>query len=540
MKKIFALLLTIVVALGTFAGCNKTTQNGSQDLEIYCINKGYGTDWLESTKTLFQEQEWVKEKYPNLTISVSIDDMDATAHNQLSSGKNYNTTDLFFSAALEEYAGQSKGILANLTESVYNSTVPNENITVGEKMQEGLYQNMIYGPESGETNQFYYFPYVSGFYGIIYNKTLLTKLGKQVPNTTDEFVALCEEVSNLNTADYNAGYAIADNAQDGYWSSLYNIWWAQYSTLTKYSDFYYGMVGSKQSSDVFKDEGRLKALEVFEQIFKPLKAEGDYKYVSNKSTYKYITPTANEAATDYMVVQSAFLQGQGLFHANGDYFSTEMDLYRKGFENAGYKYDFEFMKTPIISSIISKTPSIENDNELSALVKAIDNGDASLSGAGYEVTQNDYNVIKDARGIVQNGSSCAVIPEYSASKDVAIDFLRFMATDVCQEGYIKTCLGLSTAFKYDIEKYDNFDNVSDISKSSFKIINASKISIKGIPSENSFPYGIKQFYKNDLTTTTLERLFSAGQKTAQGIYQEEIDYWTNAQTKWQQIISSNS
>ena len=39
-------------------------------------------------------------------------------------------------------------------------------------------------------------------------------------------------------------------------------------------------------------------------------------------------------------------------------------------------------------------------------------------------------------------------------------------------------------------------------------------------------------------STSLEALFSSGKKYAVDIYQQEIDYWKDAQTLWQQMISS--
>ena len=203
------------------------------------------------------------------------------------------------------------------------------------------------------------------------------------------------------------------------------------------------------------------------------------------------------------------------------------------------------MRTPVISSIINVVPdkSIADDKELSALIKAIDANDISLKGQGYDVTQKDYDRVKETRSIVrQGGGGQAVIPDYASAKDVAIDLLRFMATDICQEEcYIKECYGLTSAMEYSMEKYTQLSNyVQDIHLSKQAILQSSTLPMKALPSTTSFPYGIKSFYSIDLDLDRLEVLISAGQRTAQKIYQDEIDYWANSKSKWDQMISGNN
>ena len=536
LTKLIACLCVAVIACGSLFACG-TAKDGEQYLEVYCLFKGYGTDFAEKSLQAFAEQDWVKEKYPNLEIDFSYDDSNATAFNKLNNGKNYNTTDLIIGEALEEFYG-NKGILANLTDSVYNSTVPNENITVGDKMIAGIRENKKYGKESLERNVYYGFPWVGGYHGILYNATILNSLGLEVPVTTDEFIKEIEVISNTNNSDYNVGYAIAENTRDGYWAKIFSQLWAQYSGIDSYSDFYYGLVDGQQTTDVFKSQGRLEALQVFERIFSPDKISTDYKYDSRKSTYRYIYPYANDASTDYITVQTGFLAGYGVFHANGDWFETEMYSYRKNNKDKGSDYEFKFMRTPIISSIINVLPdkSVADDAELALVVKAIDSGNTSLKGEGYEVTQADYDRIKEARSIVTAVSGTAVIPDYASAKDIAIDFLRFMATDMCRDIYLQNCYGMTPAFNYTSSMDEG--KISDTHKSRLEIMTSKNLPIVVMPSKTQFPYGIEEFYKYDMYTTTLEALFSSGKKTAQTIFEDEINYWKTAQTQWQQMISS--
>ena len=533
----FGMALSICLGL-TACGGKKNVADGSQDLEVYSVLKGYDIKWIEKALENFQKEDWVKTKYPELKVDFSYDDSYATAHSKLKNGKNYNTTDLIFSEALHGYAGAGNA-LENLTESVYKSQVPGEDITVEEKMISGIRENYKYGKESFEAgeNVYYIYPYTAGTNGIIYNATLMKEMNEEIPLTTDQFVAACDRISNLNNATYNKGYAIQANANDGYWDHMFPIWWAQYSGMNKYSDFYYGLVGNSQSPDVFKDEGRLESLKVFEQIFMPNKDSDDFGYNSKKDTYKYMNSNANAADNTYIQAQTSFLLGAGVFHVNGDWFVTEMHNTRKELTQ---DYEFAFMRTPVISSIIKVLPdkSVQDDAELAALIKAIDAGDTALKGNEYEVTQKDYDRVKEARAVVQAGNGTAVIPNYASAKAVAIDFLRYMATDKCILSTMEVGYGLSLPFYYDYKSVNNYEEkFEDIHRSRMDIFYSDKITIAPLPSEDSFPYGIERFYYYDMEISNLEKMISSLKTTAQTIFDNEVHYWDNAGTKWAQIIA---
>lgn len=533
MKKLIVLALSAAFAATAFAGCTQKIADTDQFLEVYCISKGYGTAWLTEALEVFSQQDWVKEKYPSFDYSTEIDDLDVTAHNKLSYGENANTADLLFGVGIGGYGGEQRGQLLNITQSVYKSEVPGEGVTVEGKMLDWAEDASCYPKESGESNVYYAFPWSSGMNGIIYNATLLESLGQEVPLTTDEFIAVCDAVSNADTADYDSGYAIMSNNNDGYWAPVFNLWWAQYDGMTKYTDFYYGLSGEQQSPAIFASTGRLKSLEVLEQLFRPDKQPGDFGYDSNKETYRYVYPFASEAATNYRTVQTAFLNGDGIFHANGDWFDNEMKDVRESLQN---NYTFRFMRTPVISSIVETLDAKIDDATLAKVVAEADAGEETSAYVG----DKDYGRIKEARSMVAaNEGLLAVIPKYATAQNVAVDFLRFMATDICQEIYMRNTCGATLPFTLS-EEAVSLDAVTDIHESRLAIMQSAKLPVSPLPSESQFPYGLKSFYSFDLAVTRLENLFASGKKTAQQIYQGEIDYWANAGTKFDQIISSGN
>lgn len=70
MKKKVALFLAALFCLPA-GGCGgNRVGNDDQTLEIYVLEAGYGREWLDALIEAFEEQDWVREKYPNLTVAV--------------------------------------------------------------------------------------------------------------------------------------------------------------------------------------------------------------------------------------------------------------------------------------------------------------------------------------------------------------------------------------------------------------------------------------------------------------------------------------
>ena len=68
-SKFLTAALSCVLALFSFAGCTvKDVPDTVDTLEIYIQELGYGIQWLNDEIELFKQQDWVKEKYPNLNI----------------------------------------------------------------------------------------------------------------------------------------------------------------------------------------------------------------------------------------------------------------------------------------------------------------------------------------------------------------------------------------------------------------------------------------------------------------------------------------
>ena len=146
---------------------------------------------------------------------------------------------------------------------------------------------------------------------------------------------------------------------------------------------------------------------------------------------------------------------------NGSWMFNEMQLQ---FPN-GTDSDFKMMKVPVISAIREKCPTISDDKELAALVRAIDGGATSCSGEGYDVSEEDFACVKKARNFYYAGaeSASAVIPVRARNKTIAKRFLEVMYSEESIMRHAEAKAGnvlpvKSSEFKRDLKTDDVFEN----------------------------------------------------------------------------------
>ena len=564
MKKLLKMLLVaimcVVFALPT-VGCKaKTTSNDPQTLDIYLLYKGFQDEWLTSVFDDFKAESWVKDKYPNLKIQYTFNQGDGFASEKLPGGISINGYDLMFGVNLNGFAGTST--VADLTDIVYNKTAPGENVTVASKIPQA-YKDMFAFEKDGE-DRYYTMCYVEGFWSLLYNKDLLDGfMGEDViPVTTNEFLAVCEQIQTT-------GYDFVDPKNDkaekiytpimlahnGYWDTSFDSWWLMYEGLQGYSDFFNGVYDEELSPQVMRQKGRLRSLQVIEDIF--------------TSGYGY----EKASEKDYIFAQTNFLSGNGVFHYNGSYFVTEMQDAIKALKDIGVEKDIRYMKMPVPSAIVERcefytsvetngddvtdyesldaTKKAAYDQKLAAIVRDIDNdltyaqSKSSATGAAnvYNVSADDWAIIAESRQLAaysSGGTQTVVIPAYSPSKELASDVLAYMYTDKMLKNFVMSS-GHTIPSNMDwTENQEVYDSLHPINVSKFDIMKGTSNYplIKNSP-KNSYVLGKAGLGSRSAFTGRLEVQFmlpdSERQYTAEQIYQMDIDYWTDA--AWGQLIA---
>ena len=515
MKKlrIGAIMLCGMVGASALAlsACRTRIPDTEDSLEIYCWDAGYGVQWCLDLIDLFKEQDWVKEKYPNLEVYPVTNDTETFASSRLSAGSRVNTCDLLFGSQLYGFAGPG-GALLDLTDAVYNEKVPGEEILYKDKMNASYRASNQYIDATGRaTEQYYMLSWAGGMDSIIYNETIFDELGYEVPNTTDELIALCAAYK-ANSA--HNGYSFIQSKGDDYWQYLFPIWWAQYEGIDEYLNFWNGISGGRYSPSIFDQKGREYSLGVYESLLKYEKG--------------YVNPVG--FSQTFMVAQTSFLKGEALMHVNGDWFSSEMNTIMGQIQNVD---TFKTMRMPIISKLGEKLGI--TDSELSAIVSYVDKvaaGEAetqpSFTSTRGLSAEQVIGAVREARTIVHSigPAHTAVIPSYATAKAPAVDFLRFMGTDIALNAYTKATFGASLPMNYTVDAA-LYNQLSSAQQSRIDYFQ-SGLNIYVLPATQSFP--LARFGGLDaFVTQNYYSVFSA-----QGNSKTPADYMSETKTAWTQ------
>lgn len=445
----FCLSLAMLTGL---TGCTKSQVNNdvedNTNLKIIILNRGYGTEWVkEMAKTYMADHEGV---------NVTIESSDSTDYitQTLNSGKKYNDYDLYFdvselqSAALQStYASKDGGLLS--LDELYNTTVPGEAVKYGEKM------NATVRNELNVNGHYYTTSWAQSTLGIYYNKTVLDKvLGTyEIPRTSKELTDLGKSFVSKGNANK---YLLFIKNLDLVSRTMFLGWWAQYEGIESYENFTQGryvddMTGQTYGNDVriYAQQGRLEALKAIEPL---TRLDG------NKLGYQYAATTQS---TYFKSIQTQFYNPNENFalYPCGDWLIEE--------SGTDSQSNVKMMKLPVISSIIDVLPkhSIADDATLSAVVKAIDEGETSYAGVDAE----DFSRVKEARLVSPSMANFHVsfIPAYANARKLAVDFLLQMATDKYIDIYKKKVNGGFLPFNY---SYNDSD-LSEAEKSVYEVSN---------------------------------------------------------------------
>ena len=227
---------------------------------------------------------------------------------------------------------------------------------------------------------------------------------------------------------------------------------------------------------------------------------------------------------------------------NGDWFETEMS---KTKEEDNVTDVFTFMKTPVISSITEKLENKDmSDETLSAIIDAIDSGATKKEDLPEElassVSENDFAKIYEARKLVLPvGNHNAFVPAYATAKELAKDFLLYLATDRANYLFIEATNGASMPFKYDVEEKapELYASLPDIQKDRLDMQSDAIFMMNENTYAAVYYGGISRFTGDRTSVESLMTVKNSSyQKTAQQIYDDEIAYWTA--DRWDSVLEN--
>lgn len=390
MKKIICRLFTLVLAMLIVAtslvacGGGGNPANSSTDIEIYLWKSGVGDQFLKDIIAGFEK------KHPEYNVMLEAKSNGDYINTMLPLGPDQNSIDLFFvskGSDYEKYCATLDDVLASKNEG--------ESKTIGEKIGNDRLQYFV-----SKDGKYYSLSYYGGFGFLCYNADIIDGVRYDVPKTTNELYTLAMDL-------YSDGITPFIHFIDGgYWQFLYKVWRAQYFGVENCID-----LAVNPTLEKVTDDG-IGIKQVFETLEQLISSSGMVYNGSN--------------SIDFTSAQTLFIEGKAAMMANGSWMENEMrENYAEGSKN------FATMKTPVISAIRDLCTTIESDAELSALVTAIDENFSDLIGAGYNVSQADYDRVYAARNLMFNNfdAHTICIPKYSTAIDGAKEFLKYFFSD---------------------------------------------------------------------------------------------------------------
>lgn len=231
MKKIIAVVLSLLMFSVLFAGCKKD----SGMLEVNFTLAGYGEEYVNELEKAFEAET-------NIPVHITTDNNVTGIFSGKIGDVRNNTIDVFFNMMdcfplIDSNKNKSgyDNLFLDLSE-LYQREVPGRG---GKKLidivRPDLYEAGLTYEMDGSKGKAYTIPWSTSMEGLLYNKKVLDKFGiTQIPRTTNEFedvlIRLKTGVDATGTySPLEGALSSANNA--GYWEFIWVVWWAQYEGL---------------------------------------------------------------------------------------------------------------------------------------------------------------------------------------------------------------------------------------------------------------------------------------------------------------------
>lgn len=413
-KKIFSIMICICMVI-SFAACKNDQGAKEDELKITFWNAGFGSEWLDKTVEAY------KINNPNAKIITDPNSNLSAGFIETRLKNNSGLSDIYFTStgpAWGRWTLPSTSYLSDLTE-VYDTDI--DGILFKDKLLDG------YNEAARIDGKPYIIHWSSTSTGFIYNKTMLNAnpnwkralSNGEYPITMKEMFELCGEILQTRGA-YSGVKPFVFPGINNYWDFITLTWWAQYSGLDAYQDFF-----KFNDKSVFYDDGKYEAYRQFEDIIIK-NMEGTKTFISGSESKNNISAQLN------------FANGEAFMMPNGAWAEKEMGLVNNSSIELG------FMPVPLIcdsnGNVIAK--------EMSQVDITFDETATDFDESKYVVTESSGD--KKYYPLINNtwsGYDIVIVPKNAKNKEKALDFLKYMATDEALEIYTKYT-GSMRPFKY--------------------------------------------------------------------------------------------
>ena len=339
--------IALIAACTALVGCNKT-KNDANTLNIVCLNSGYGREWIDEAVEIW------KSENPGYSVNLNATP-DARSIITSDLAKRNNVDDVYISVGTDwkSYAAQGKLLAIDdlLEQEVDGMKIKNK---VNDEYKDSIY----FKDQDGSTHS-YRSPWISGLGGIFYNAKMFEENGWEVPTTTDELIALCQDMVDhpkyVDPTDptskriYPFSYT---GANTDYFDYIVYNWWAQISGVDAINQFkQYG----KEDSGKFDARnnstyaGLKQATAVWYEIF----GNSDYS-------------DPEDISRDNHQAQKNFMQGKTAMMINGSWCYNEILSYTTS-HTLPSNFELKLMETPRINSTASHSAYVIGEDQYIAI-----------------------------------------------------------------------------------------------------------------------------------------------------------------------------
>ncbi len=451
----------------------------NKTLNISYFKGGYGDDWLKEMEAKFEAD------YPGIDIILKPSTDGSQFQTLLEQKLAYpNSPDdiyichdipwQYLSSAKDS---QGNSLIADLTNDLYNSTIyyDTKNGNKAIKFQDLVATSSL--PSAMFNNRFYKVPLIQGVGGIAYNKTLFEANGWEIPQTYDELMALCNTIynSDATNAAGDKVYPFVFSGSETYlWDGLINAWWQQLAGAEEYKR---GWNPGQNDMDIYNPETYPYHKEAYQAWYDLVCLNKD----------KFCAP-GSEGLT-YLEADMAFAAGQGAMMPATCWISNEIGADMK----ESFGCEIGMMAAPLLDG--AKTD--ENGNPITCI---------------YDTAGRDSIVVAE-RG----------------NKQLAVEFLKWLAFEENNELFPKNVDGICMAFKYDFDKLTEKYAKDQWAKDCFALLKTAKRDVGYSDSLLFITKKTSEYPQGNYIANALETVGTPNAMTPQIIFDNA---WAYTQENW--------
>ena len=532
MKRKSLLLLCAIAAL-TMSAC--TNNGGGDRIKISCVNLGYGTKWLNTLMKEYTKKTGVKFQYTELVGQSGNNNMNDQIKSLSATSDIYGLRPGSFYELLYRGNVMAKGTkYAHAYEpltDIYTSEFEGEtgNNTIEKKMSEDFKEYVLFDGD------YYGLPWANGFVSFVRNVDVWTKdFGfsvDQYPRTTEELFEMMDQmntiIANSNDKEMKEKAPMIYCSADEYYTTVVGSWFAQYEGPEEMEKFYAGRnPDGKRGTDMFTFDGINEALKVLGRIVEYDKSTGKYKYQH---------PSSKKLSFTQM--QNYFLFGDAAFCVNGTWLEVENPKTRE--------YNIDYIKIPLVSSIVDKLSKEYSEMELREMVSFVDAHPNTGDNTGMPdgVVEDDLEYVRSSRNtgsyMRTDYDHLFVIPAWSEKKAEAKEFLKWMYSDEALQLFYDTMNGhhlpaVPSTGSYDTSKVD-FSKFRVSCNKVFEEGNFCPYLINTVKDKIFSVANVQSNFSNTISRTGSCCDWLVDGMTPDQIVQENTNYLTS---RWSSIINS--